>query len=278
MTSMTKVDLVTVITPVHNALKFLPRLFSAVFSQQHGSVQHILIDDCSTDNSLPCIQLRASSDARITVCSLSTNQGPVAARNAGIDLATGKYLAFLDADDYWLPEKLAVQVQFMEETGAAISFSDYRYISEDGQLVGRRLQGPHRVGFALHHMTRYLGCLTIMVNREKCPDFRFPDISPAYRAEDFLAWSALISRHGPALRCPHDLARYAVVPNSRSSGALRAAASVWELYRTVERLPLIKSLVYFASYGAFAFWKRQWHRPNKPAALVDGDLAKGYRI
>ena len=232
MTSTEKIIInkgVSVITPIYNAVYFLPRLFRSVSSQRYGSVQHFLIDDCSTDGSLTCMQLQASADPSVTVCSLQSNQGPVAARNAGIDLATGKYLAFLDADDYWLPEKLAVQVQFMEETGAAISFSDYRYISEDGQFVGRRLRGPDRVGFALHHMTRYLGCLTIMVNREKCPDFRFPDISPAYRAEDFLAWSALITRHGPALRCPHDLARYAVVPNSRSSGALRAAASVWKL-------------------------------------------------
>jgi teichuronic acid biosynthesis glycosyltransferase TuaG len=272
------VPFISVVTPVYNARKFLPRLFESVQSQQGVRVEHILVDDCSTDGSLAFMQDMAKANPLIKVVRLSSNQGPVAARNMGISLATGKYLAFLDADDYWLPQKALVQAQFMAQTGAAMSFTDYRFISEDGQRIGRRLQGPASVGFALHHMTRYLGCLTVMVNRERCTDFLFPAITPAYRAEDFLAWSVVISGHGPALRCPHDLARYAVVANSRSSGALRAAKSVWKLYRNVEALPLVRAALYFSVYAAFALWKRHWFRPLKVATVVDGALADRYRI
>ena len=275
---MEKRTLITVITPVYNAAKFLPRLFDSV-KQQHGvALEHILVDDCSTDNSLQIMRELAGNNASIKIISLQKNSGPVVARNLAIREAQGKYLAFLDADDYWLPDKSLVQSQFMETSGAAISFTDYRFISEDGKLIGRCLRGPNRINWPLHHMTRYLGCLTIMVNRERCPDFIFPDISPSYRAEDFLAWSSIILQHGAAYRCPNDLARYAVVAKSRSSGAVRAAKSVWELYRRVEKIPVFEASVYFAVYCFLTTIKRWSCRPKWQSVIVDGALAELYLL
>ena len=262
--------LVSIITPVYNASRFLPRLFKCVSNQHDVMYEHILVDDCSTDNSLQLMRDLAKGNPSITIIAMSENSGPVIARNLAIRGARGKYLAFLDADDYWLPNKSLVQSQFMEETGAALSFSDYRFISEDGRLVGRRLRGPNRVGWSAHHMTRYLGCLTIMINREQCTDFHFPDITPSYRAEDFLAWSRIIARHGAALRCKHDLARYAVVANSRSSGALRAAKSVWTQYRVVENISIFKTFIFFSVYAVLTTLKRSWFKPRWRAEEIDG--------
>jgi hypothetical protein len=124
-------------------------------------------------------------------------------------------------------------------------------------------------------MTRYLGCLTIVIDREKYPNFLIPNISPAFRAEDFLAWRDYMMKVGePALRCPHDLARYAVVSNSRSSKSISAAKSVWLLYRDVERLPLLRSLFYFVCYLAFSFLKRKVYKPRLKRKKVDaGNIA-----
>jgi teichuronic acid biosynthesis glycosyltransferase TuaG len=191
------------------------------------------------------------------------------ARNLAISAARGRYLAFLDADDVWLPERLRCQTEFMLHTHAAISYTDYRFMSEDGTRVGRRLRGPRRIGWHLHHMTRYLGCLTVMVDRAQCPDFSFGTVSPEYRAEDFLAWSQLIRRQGHAYRCPHDLARYAVVANSRSSNGTRAARSVWCLYRRVEHIPTVLAAVYFVAYAAFSTMKRLACRPCWPTTRID---------
>ena len=177
-----------------------------------------------------------------------------------------------------MPNKLATQVKFMEENDAALSFSDYRFISEDGRLIGDRISGFSKIGWALHHMTRYLGCLTIIVNLEKVPDFQFPNIRPAIRAEDFLAWSNVIQKTGPALRCPHDLARYAQVANSRSSLGIRAAKSVWELYRSLENIPLVKAVPYFITYVFFASFKRSCYRPRLESSMIDGELAKRYLL
>jgi teichuronic acid biosynthesis glycosyltransferase TuaG len=260
---------VSIITPVYNAGRFLPRLFESVRDQYGFAYEHILVDDCSSDNSLQIMREYAEANANTRVIAAPENKGPVVARNIAINAASGKYLAFLDADDYWLPDKLFVHTQFMERAGCAISFTDYRFVSEDGTLVGRRLRGPNRVGWALHHMTRYLGCLTIMVNRERCPDFIFPDISPSIRAEDFLAWANVIKRDGPALRCKHDLARYSVVENSRSSGSYKAAKSVWLLYRSVEGLSLSRAAMYFSVYAVFTFFKRIWFKPRWRVAEID---------
>ena len=270
--------IVSVITPVYNASKFIPRLLECVAKQELIVCEHILVDDCSADDSYALLSEAALKNPYIKVMRLQMNSGPVIARNEALKHAAGKYLSFLDADDFWMPNKLSIQVKFMEENGATLSFSDYRFISEEGTLIGRRISGPNKIGWSLHHMTRYLGCLTIMINREKVPGFQFPNISPAYRAEDFLAWSSIIQKSGPALRCPHDLARYAQVANSRSSLGSSAAKSVWQLYKNVEKIPLIKAIPYFIVYAFFAAFKRSWYRPRFISSVIDGELSKTYLL
>ena len=273
-----KSPLVSIITPFYNSSKFIPRLIEAVSNQSFDSYEHIIVDDCSQGNNFTLLTEAVLKNPYVKVIKLSKNSGPVVARNEAIKHASGRYLAFLDADDYWMPNKLATQVKFMEENDAALSFSDYRFISEDGRLIGNRISGFNKIGWALHHMTRYLGCLTIVVNLEKVPDFQFPNICPASRAEDFLAWSKVIQKTGPALRCPHDLARYAQVANSRSSLGIRAAKSVWEMYISLENIPLVKAVPYFIAYVFFASFKRSWYRPRLESSMIDGELAKRYLL
>lgn len=261
--------LISVITPVFNAARFLPRLVRCVQEQHGANYEHIIVDDSSTDDSWVLLNALASSDARIRLIRLEINGGVVEARNVAISHARGRYLAFLDADDLWLPDKLVTQSTFMHEQQAALTFTDYRFISEDGKKIGLLLRGPHEIGWSIHHMTRYLGCLTIMLDRERIPNFSFGDVSADFRAEDFLAWSNVILHKGPARRCPHDLARYAVVSNSRSSSGSRAAKSVWRLYREIELISFFSSLFYFATYALFSTVKRFYCRPVFPRAFID---------
>jgi len=269
---MTKTPLVSVITPAFNASRFLPRLIKCVQEQVGVDYEHIVIDDCSSDDTLVVLKALSLNDHRINIIQLNSNRGVVEARNAGISQAKGRFLAFLDADDIWMPGKLKIQSQFMLDKGIALSFSDYRFISEDGDKVGLLLKGFNRIGWSLHHTTRYLGCLTIMLDRERCTDFTFGDVSPEYRAEDFLAWSKIIKEVGPAVRCPFDLARYAVVINSRSRSGSRAAKSVWRLYRDVEKIPILTSFVYFFLYITFSTVKRIYCRPFLARGVIDDNF------
>lgn len=252
---------VSVITPLFNAFDFLPRLIESVKSQTGASFEHIVVNDCSTDQSLVLLEGLVQGDPRFVVINLEKNLGTTGARNEAIKYARGRYLAFLDADDLWAPNKLECQTKFMHENEAALSFTDYRFMSEDGTKIGRLLRGPRRIGWVGHHMTRYLGCLSVMIDRERCPNFEFPDVPRDDPVEDFLAWSLIIKQTGPAYRCPFDLARYAVVNNSRSRNPILMAKCVWRLYRERENIALIPATFYFSAYIFFTLFKRHYYRP-----------------
>jgi teichuronic acid biosynthesis glycosyltransferase TuaG len=260
--------LVTIVTPNFNGERYLKRVVESV-SRQHYSVEQIIVDDCSTDGSWQLLLQLAEKYPWLIPVRLERNSGPVVARNKAIELARGRFLAFLDVDDFWLPHKLATQIPFMLEKECGLSFSDYRFVSEDGRFIGRRLRGLDRVGWHSHHMTRHLGCLTVVLDRLQFPGFRFPNVSPACRAEDFLAWSYCIRIAGSALRCPYDLARYSVVEGSRSSNARFAASSVWELYRQVEGLNFFAAAFYYSFYALGVIWKRYRYRPLFQRGRVD---------
>lgn len=254
---------VSIITPAYNAVRFLARLVNCVQEQQGVLYEHIIVNDGSNDGTAEHLEALAAADPRIRVINCPKNVGVVVARNLAITAARGRFLAFLDADDVWLPEKLQCQTDFMLRTGAAISFTDYRFMTEDGTKIGPRLRGPRRIGWHFHHMTRFIGCLTVMVDREQCPDFCFPLLPKGCLGEDFLAWSAVIRKHCYAYRYPRDLARYSIVANSLSRGQYRAGRSIWHIYRKVEKLSFVSSLFYFCFYAVFALIKRRFLSPMK---------------
>lgn len=262
---------VSIITPAYNASRFLPRCIATVANQgvEH---EHIIVDDCSTDNTAEVLDRLKLINPQLVTLRSNCNVGPMEARNIAIQNARGRFLAFLDADDVWHRSKLAKQIAFMKSRGAALSFTDYRFMTEDAKFIGARLRGPREIGWHLHHMTRYLGCLTIMVDRLLCPTFHFPKITREIKAEDFLAWARVIQEHGSAYRCPEDLARYSVVEGSRSSNGLGAARTVWTLYREIEHIPLPQAATYFLAYAAFTMAKRFICKPCRIMPISDQKL------
>jgi teichuronic acid biosynthesis glycosyltransferase TuaG len=262
--------IVSVITPNYNGERFIRRVVESV-RRQNYSLEHIIVDDYSNDGSWSLLLKLAEEYPWLKPLRLEKNSGPVVARNKAIELAQGRFLAFLDVDDFWLPEKLPTQIEFMLDKNCALSYSDYRFVTEDGQKIGRRLRGFNSVGWHLHHMTRYLGCLTIVLDRKNIPDFKFPNLMTAKRAEDFLAWSKCIQQAGPALRCPRDLARYSVVPNSRSSVTRISVGSVWRLYTDVEGISFPVAGFYFFIFALGVVWKRFRYRPTLERGAIDSD-------
>jgi glycosyltransferase involved in cell wall biosynthesis len=262
---------VSVITPAYNAARFMPRCLATV-TRQGVECEHIVIDDCSTDNTAEVLDRLKQTNPQLVFLRSPRNAGPMEARNLAIHNARGRFLAFLDADDVWLPAKLSKQIAFMEPRAAAISFTDYRFMTQDAHLVGARIRGPSQIGWHLHHMTRYLGCLTVMVDRVFCPDFHFPTVQREIKAEDFLAWAKIIREHGSAYRYPEDLARYSVVKGSRSSDGVGAACTVWDLYRNIECIPFPQAAAYFITYAAFTMAKRFICKPRHVMPLAEQSL------
>lgn len=264
--------LVSVITPSFNSAKYIPRAVNCVRCQNYP-VEHIIVDDCSTDESWAVLMALSRDYPWLVPVRLEVNCGPVVARNKALELARGRFVAFLDVDDVWLPSKTAIQSEFMLNNSSYFSFTDYRFMSSDGLKVGRVVRGRDFVDRETHFSTREgLGCLTVMIDFEKFHDFRFEFTNPiTNRAEDFWAWAEVL-RRTHASRVPHDLARYSVVPGSRSANFLYKARVVYQIYRYVEKMPLSR---FFKNYSGFlisAVKKRITAKPNLDINVIDGHL------
>ncbi len=223
---------VSVVTPVWNAAGTLAETVASVRAQSFGDWELILVDDASGDGSPALARALAAADPRSRVLTLSENGGPAAARNAGIRAAAGRYVAFLDADDLWRPQKLARQIGFMRERGHALTFSAYRRIAADGRPLGI-VRPPARVDRADLLKGNVIGCLTAVYDAGILGKIEMP---PLRRRQDFGLWLEILSRVPHAHALPEVLADYRVHPGSLSADRLGALRATWTLYREWERL------------------------------------------
>ena len=124
--------LISIITPNYNDECYLVQTIESVLAQTYTNWEMLIVDDCSSDNSYDIALEYAKKDSRIRVYRMDQNSGAAICRNKAIELSQGDYLAFLDSDDLWLPEKLEKQLQFMIENNCDFSFTEYEHINEDG--------------------------------------------------------------------------------------------------------------------------------------------------
>jgi len=131
--------LVSVITPVYNAGKVIEKTLHSIFNQTYKEIEIVLVDDCSKDNSQEVIIGYLDEHPEIIYYRQETNQGAGAARNKALELATGQYVAFLDADDTWHPEKIEKQIKLLKEKNGAFSYTAIQMIDENDEIVkGKR--------------------------------------------------------------------------------------------------------------------------------------------
>ena len=254
--------LVSIITPVYNATRWLPDTLASVHAQSLTNWEHILVDDGSTDGSLSLIETAGHLDSRIRLLHTERNGGPSTARNLAIAAARGRYIAFLDADDLWLPEKLARSVEWMSTHGYAFIYHDYRHLSHDGARVGALIKGPEILDLRTLHTRRGTGgCLSVVLDRKLIGDFAFP---ANYRLlhEDFCAWMSLIRRGHLGHRLPADLGRYRLSKKSRSANKLNGAYNTWLIYREISRLPFLRAAIWWLQYAWNGFWLYRTARPR----------------
>lgn len=219
--------LVTVVTPVWNAAAFLGEAAASVRAQTRGDWEHLLVDDGSTDGSRAAAAALAAADPRVRLLAWDDNRGAAAARNAGIRAARGRYIAFLDADDRWHPEKLARQVAYFERSGAGLVFSAYRRIDPAGRPLGV-VAVPARIDRAGLLRGNVIGCLTAVYDTAR---FGRVEMPPLRRRQDYGLWLRLLEGGGEAHGLAEVLADYRVRPGSLSSQPLGAAAATYALYR-----------------------------------------------
>jgi teichuronic acid biosynthesis glycosyltransferase TuaG len=237
---------VSVITPAFNAARFVGATIESVLAQTRDDWEMVVVDDCSADSTTAIVASLARKDRRIRLLKQSRNEGQGPARNVAMASARGRYVAFLDADDLWDPEKLERQLQFMQEHRHAFTYTSYRVITEDGELLGSVRHLPPSMGYR-DMLKEQPGCLTVMLDRAQLGPMRFPSFR---RNQDGALWLQLL-RSGAvrAYGLDMELASYRAVRTSVTSNKLKSARAVWEVMRGQEALALPVALWYFGHYA-----------------------------
>ena len=251
----------SIITPVFNASRWLPEMLASVSAQTFTDWEHILVDDCSTDDSVAVIENAAARDPRIRLLKMESNSGPARARNRAIEAAQGRYIALLDSDDLWLPHKLERCLAFMQATPCAFSYHAFRYASEDMSKVGIVVVGPPRLDLASLHTRRGIHCSAIVIDRQKAKGFRF-DESFAGLHEDWLALLSLVQAGHIGNSLPVDLGRYRLPAKSRNANKIDAIQKTWHIYHEVEALSWPQAASWWLQYVWHSFWLHRRSRPR----------------
>ena len=225
----------------------------SVLSQTYTNWELLIVDDCSKDDSKDIISELAEKDERIKSIFLEKNVGAAEARNVAIRQAKGKYIAFLDSDDLWEPYKLVEQLSFMNLNDIAFSFSTYQFMSEDGKNLTNVIKAPQKITYHSYLKNTIIGCLTVIIDREKTGDFEMPNIRSSH---DMALWLLIMKRGFSAYGLDMNLAKYRVVSSSNTANKTKAAKEVWDVYRKVEKLNIIYSAICFIGYAFNAIKKR----------------------
>lgn len=245
-------NLVSIITPVYNGEAYVKETIESVLKQSYTQWEMILVDDCSTDCSEEIIRSMAESDARIRYYRNETNLGAADSRNRAIELAKGRYIAFLDSDDMWKEDKLKRQLRFMKERNVAFCYTACEVIDETGAEVGKVRHVPTQVDFQQLIKGNVIPCLTVVLDREAFTEIRMPRIGH----EDYATWLGLLQECGKAEGIDEVLASYRVAGGSLSGNKLKAAGWTWKIYRKFLGLGLCESIYLFCRYAVNAVLKR----------------------
>lgn len=235
---------VSIIIPVYNAEKFIGKTIESVLNQTYKNWEILIFNDKSKDNSLKIIKKYSEKDKRIKFVDSKENVGVVAARNKLIEIATGEFMAFLDADDYWKQNKLEKQIKFMLKNNALISCTEYTRVTEDEKEINDIII-KEIITYEDMLKNNYLGCLTVIYNANKLGKRYFKERE---KNEDYVLWLEIVKETKIIFGLKENLAFYRVLNNSRSSNKIKAAKDRWNVYRKIERLSLFKSIYYFLQY------------------------------
>lgn len=236
---------VTIIMPSYDSEKFIIESVESVLAQTYSNWELIIVDDCSPDDSNRIITKYVDNDSRIKLIKLQKNSGPAVARNTAIEAASGRYIAFLDSDDVWLPNKLEKQIKFMQDNDLAFTYSSYKLVGEDNEDLGLFIT-KDKISYLDMLKTCSVGCLTAIYDTEKIGKQYMPLI---LKRQDYGLWLKILKLIGETKGILEPLATYRLRKNSVSSNKVKAAKYQWKIYREIEKLSFLKSLYYFAFYA-----------------------------
>ncbi|MDO4243415.1 MAG: glycosyltransferase family 2 protein [Actinomyces sp.] len=240
--------LVSVIIASFNAEQHISETLSSVLAQTMSDLEVLVVDDASRDCTRTITEAAARTDPRIRTFTQPANRGAALARNRGLAHATGRYIAYLDSDDLWMPEKLERQIAFMSDTGAGACLTSYETIEDDG-AHRNYVRVPAMMGYR-DFLKNTVTCSHTMLIDTDVVDRRLLVMPDLRRGQDAATWLQVM-RAGHLLHGLDEcLARYRKTAGSLSSNKIKAVRRTWNLYRNVERIPSLDA-AYLLSWQLF---------------------------
>lgn len=246
--------MVSIVMPSYNSERFIAESIRSVLAQTYGNWELIVIDDRSSDGTAEIASELAEDDPRIRVLVNEENSGAARTRNRALREARGEWVAFLDSDDLWDSGKLQTQLDFMENSGAAFSYTRYRTIDEGGCATGKVFSGPARISEKGMRRFCWPGCLTVMYRR---PDVGLIQIADLKKHNDYAMWLKASKKADCAL-LPEVLASYRVRSSSISHGVgLKSQiAHLYDLWRVGEGVGSVRAVLNTARNVVFGAYKK----------------------
>ncbi|MBR5578557.1 MAG: glycosyltransferase family 2 protein [Lachnospiraceae bacterium] len=248
--------MISIVVPVYNAENYIRETMEMVRKQSYRDWELLLVDDASSDGSVQVMEkyLEECKDGRIHIIKKEKNEGAAAARNEGIRLAKGRYLAFLDADDIWLSDKLSLQLEFMEKNQSSFVFTAYEFGDEKAVGTGKIVHVPSKLTYEEALSRTVIFTTTVLLDTEKIGKELI--YMPRVPSEDSATWWQILRKGHVAEGMDRVTAIYRRPEKSLSSNKFKAMKRIWFLYRKVEKLPLIKSSFLFVGWAYRATRRR----------------------
>lgn len=246
--------LISIVTPAFNAASLLQETIESVQAQSFTDWELIIIDDGSMDSTIPIAERSALQDTRIRIIRLAEHGGTANARNKGMNAGTGRYTAFINAGDIWLPNKLEQQLAFMTENESAISCTAWRRFHVGTKQTGRLHKAPKRITFDSLLLFDSVHISTVMIDHQLLGQMRF-DHNFATHA-NLALWLSITKSGFDIHYLPIDLMHAAPVKSYQYKTLPYRGWYLWQTYRQVAGLPANQSTLTYAKHLGMAVWKR----------------------
>lgn len=230
--------LVSIITPTYNCAKFIARTIDSVQAQTYQNWEMIIVDDRSQDNTKEIVEGYMKNDSRIRYYLFNENFGAAVARTTAMSLAKGSYMAFLDSDDIWMPDKLERQIMWMNDNGYVFSCTAYEQIDEDDNLLNRNIKTIKKTDYNRLLLDCPVGNSTVVYDVEKMGKFEVPNIR---KRNDDALWLQMLKKEKYIWGMPDVLMKYRIRKDSISSNKFKVIKYHWILYREIEHLSVVRA-------------------------------------
>lgn len=245
-------NLVSVITPAYNCEKTISETIESVLAQTYTNWEMLIVDDHSKDRTVEIVTEYVKKDERIRLICLEKNSGSAVARNKAIQNANGRYIALLDSDDMWKPEKLDHQLQFMQRNNYSFTFTAYDVFKISSDKKRKIFAVPEKINYRQYLGNSIIGCLTVMIDKEQIPDFH---MESGY-LEDVLTWMFYLRKGITAYGLNENLASYRLSESSKSARKVKNAGRYYQCLKQQEGIGRVSRLCYQLGYAYHATKKR----------------------